>query len=358
MFIPNDILNIHSIFKKNKFELYVVGGAVRDYLLKIKPNDYDLVTNAYPDEIINLLKSENNFSIKEVGKSFGVILVSTRNFPEGIEIATFREDIGKGKNTKVKFSTIDKDVLRRDITINALFYDIDNNKVVDLVGGINDIENRIIRTVGDADCRFNEDRLRILRSLRFASKYNFALDRYIIESIKKDNNLNQISKERIMGEFKKTLKNTDNKIAYLNMLNDFKLWDIMFPGIIVNKQFTNLPWITQIAYLFMSNTKDKLSTVFTKKEVCTILLLKELINFKPIKILDLYKKRNNVTISNNDIYEFAVKAKIDKNIINAFIKFKPTVNSKDIIEKYSLQGSDITKKINEIESNNFIKLLI
>lgn len=357
MFIPNDILYIHSIFKKNNFELHIVGGAVRDYLLKNKPNDYDLVTNAYPDEIINLLKYKNGFSIKEVGKAFGVILVSTCNFPEGIEIATFREDIGKGKNTKVKFSTIDTDVLRRDITINALYYDIDNNKVVDLINGVNDIENKIIRTVGDTTCRFNEDRLRILRVLRFATKYNFTLDRFIIESIKKDNNLTQISKERIINEFKKTLKTTDNKIAYFNMLDEFKLWGVMFPGVIVNKQFTNLPWIIQISYLFMSNTKDILNKLFTKKEVNAILFLKDLINIKPIKILDLYKKRNRTELSNDDICKFAMGVNIDKKIINAFIKFKPTVDSKDIIIKYSLQGPDITKKINEIESNNFIKLL-
>ena len=134
MKLPKDILNIHSLFKQAGKQLFVVGGAVRDHLLGIEPKDFDLATNATPDEIIEIA-TNGNLKIVEVGKAFGVVIVG------GHEIATFRKDIGKGRRPdSVEFTTIEGDVERRDLTINALFLNIDNGEIVDLVGGIQDLE--------------------------------------------------------------------------------------------------------------------------------------------------------------------------------------------------------------------------
>ena len=149
--VPNDVKDLHKLFKKNKRELYIVGGAVRDALLGQKPKDFDLATDAKPDEVVKILKSGGIPTIGEVGQQFGVVIAKTPSFAEGMEIATFREDIGKGRRPDaVEYSTIDKDVLRRDLTINALFYDIESQEVVDLVGGVADIQSNTIRTVGRA----------------------------------------------------------------------------------------------------------------------------------------------------------------------------------------------------------------
>jgi len=168
MEIPEEVLFISSLYKKAGKELYVVGGAVRDHIRGLEPKDYDLATNATPDETIEILKG--HFNMKEVGKAFGVVVAITKDFPDGIEIATFREDITSGRHPEVRIgATIENDVKRRDLTINALFYNIEKEEIIDLVGGLEDIKNGIIRTVGNPDERFSEDPLRKLRCIRFLS---------------------------------------------------------------------------------------------------------------------------------------------------------------------------------------------
>jgi len=135
--IPSDIQQIKDVFKQNGFKLYVVGGAVRDALLGKTPKDYDLATDAVPDKVEEMM-SKANFKTLPTGKAFGVINVFTS---EGeYEIATFREDLSGGRRPDaVSFTNIEGDVKRRDLTINALFYDIWLVVVVDLVGGVVDL---------------------------------------------------------------------------------------------------------------------------------------------------------------------------------------------------------------------------
>ena len=147
--IPSDIKNIHKLFKKNKKKLFVVGGAVRDAILGKNPKDFDLATDAKPDEVLAIAK-KGGLKTVEVGKQFGVVIVG------GHEIATFRKDIGKGRRpSSVDYTDIEGDVKRRDLTINALFYDMDRGEIVDLVGGVADLKKKKIRTVGKATERFD-----------------------------------------------------------------------------------------------------------------------------------------------------------------------------------------------------------
>ena len=157
--IPSDIKKLHKLFKKNGKQLYVVGGAVRDAILGKSPKDFDLTTDAKPDEVLAIAK-QGGFKSVEVGKQFGVVVVG------GHEIATFRKDIGKGRRPDaVDYTDIKGDVKRRDLTINALFYDIGKGTIVDLVGGIKDLKKKKIRTVGTPEKRFDEDPLRKLRAV-------------------------------------------------------------------------------------------------------------------------------------------------------------------------------------------------
>jgi tRNA nucleotidyltransferase/poly(A) polymerase len=150
--VPSDILEIQKVFKKNGFKLFLVGGAVRDFLLKQKIKDFDLATDAIPDKVEEMMK-DAGFRTLPTGKSFGVINVFTDQGE--YEIATFREDIGSGRRPDaVSFTNIEGDVKRRDLTINALFYDIDSKEIVDLVGGVNDLKQGIVRTVGAPEDRF------------------------------------------------------------------------------------------------------------------------------------------------------------------------------------------------------------
>ena len=168
--IPQDIQQIKDVFKKNGFKLYVVGGAVRDALLNKTPKDYDLATDAVPDKVEEIM-AKAGFKTLPTGKAFGVINVFTS---EGeYEIATFRSDETSGRNPEVKLgATIESDAARRDLRINALYYDLDTNEIIDLVGGLDDLKNGEINMVGNAQKRFEEDPLRILRFFRFFSRFN------------------------------------------------------------------------------------------------------------------------------------------------------------------------------------------
>lgn len=171
--IPQSVKDLQQLFKASGKKLYVVGGAVRDFLTGDKPKDFDLSTDALPDEVLEIIG--NKYKTNLQGKSFGVVVVYTDDQPMGMEIATFRSDIyddklGKTRNPDVKFTTIDQDVLRRDLRINGLFYDLDKKEIVDLVGGISDINKGIIGMIGDPDLRIKEDPLRILRAIRMACR--------------------------------------------------------------------------------------------------------------------------------------------------------------------------------------------
>ena len=172
--IPQSVKELHELFELNGKKLYVVGGAVRDFLSGDKPKDFDLATDALPDEVLSILGRKYRTNLQ--GKAFGVVVVYTEDEPAGMEIATFREDVSKGRNPEVKLGvTIEDDVKRRDLTYNALFYDLGKREIIDLVGGISDWENKITRMVGDPLERIDEDSLRILRAFRFASRYGTPL---------------------------------------------------------------------------------------------------------------------------------------------------------------------------------------
>lgn len=171
--IPQSVKDLQLLFKLKGKKLYVVGGAVRDFLTGDKPKDFDLATDALPDEVLEIIGKDYRTNLQ--GKAFGVVVVFTDDQPEGMEIATFRSDVYDGKlgmtrNPDVKFTTIDEDVLRRDIRINGLFYDLDKKEIVDLVGGVDDIKNGVIGMIGDPDLRIKEDPLRILRAIRMACR--------------------------------------------------------------------------------------------------------------------------------------------------------------------------------------------
>ena len=363
MNVPKDVIDLHKLFKKNKRQLYVVGGAVRDAMLGQKPKDFDLATDAKPDEVIKILKSGGVPTIGEVGQQFGVVIAKTPSFAEGMEIATFREDIGKGRRPDaVKFSTIDQDVLRRDLTINALFYDIATQEVVDLVGGIADIQSNTIRTVGRAQERFEEDPLRKLRALRFAGRTGSKLEKNTAEAIISDNTLEDISPERIRDEFKKSVTTAKSPKKYLEMVEYFKMWPVMFPTVYVDKRFIDTrDWIIQIATLFSVNENDQIKSQlnrlkFSGNEIDSILFLKSLMTLKPDTVFDISKKRDIVKLDKKIILEFAKLNKLDIKMIKAFIKYKPSTNGGDVMKQFDVKGPAIADKIKEIEAEKFAKL--
>jgi poly(A) polymerase len=221
-----------SLIKKLRskgYKGYLVGGCVRDKIMnnEDKTQDYDIVTDAKPKDIIKFFPR----TIK-VGMKFGVIKVLQNKLE--YEIATFRKDgnYEDGRRpVSVEFSDEKEDVYRRDLTINGLLYDPISDKVIDYVNGKEDIENKIIRTIGDPFERFSEDYLRMIRAIRFASRFNFSIEERTWQAILEyASNIDKISKERIYDELNKILTNENRAIA-LKYLYDSQLLKYILPEV-------------------------------------------------------------------------------------------------------------------------------
>ena len=200
--IPPNIKSVLNILNQNGFEAYIVGGCVRDILLNKTPNDFDITTDAKPDNIVNLFEKTIPTGIKH-----GTVTVIADNQP--IEVTTFRADgdyTDFRRPTNIIFvNNLKQDLKRRDFTVNALAY---NHKegLKDYFGGVEDLNNKILRAVGDPETRFKEDALRILRLFRFASTLNFTIEeKTLTEAINCRSLLQNVSRERIFEEIKKAV---------------------------------------------------------------------------------------------------------------------------------------------------------
>ena len=207
------------VLLKAGFKTYAAGGCVRDLLLGLPVHDIDLATAAHPEQVEEIFLAQHWHTIA-VGKAFGVILVVT---PSGlhVEIATFRHDgayVDGRRPQSVSFSDVRDDVQRRDFTINALLYDVQAGIVIDYVNGRADLEAGIIRAVGAPSARLREDRLRVLRALRFAARLNFNIDPLTWEAIK-TTPLVGLSGERLMQEIMKALAGL-GRSRWLALLSD------------------------------------------------------------------------------------------------------------------------------------------
>jgi tRNA nucleotidyltransferase/poly(A) polymerase len=381
--LPDEIYQIKKEFDKHGKKLYVVGGAVRDFYQNMDPHDIDLVTDAQPEESKEILKGKFKVS-DEQGKNFGVLRIYTKEVPDGYELATFRKDISKGRdnkgdNQKVeigKHITIEDDVKRRDLTQNALFYDIDKEEIVDFVGGVDDIEKNIISAVGDASERFIEDRLRILRVFRFASRNQSKISKSTIEAIKKDKRLRNISdiddvsQERIVEEFIKAVdwasehKKIESLNYYLELLEKYNMFEEMFPDLNININYINTFNLKLIfTLLFRDNEvkflRDKLRKYkFPNRlsnNIYFLLLLKK--NIKDIdRIPFLYKEKIKYHIKNDIIEEFANMLNFNDKYVQAFLKFEPKINANDIM-KLGFKGKDVGDEKKKREIEEFKKLL-
>ncbi|MFH1218498.1 MAG: CCA tRNA nucleotidyltransferase [Candidatus Peregrinibacteria bacterium] len=195
-------VQIIEILKKAGHEAYWAGGCVRDMLLGIEPKDFDIVTSANPDEIEDLL--EHTIPI---GKKFGVILAIKNS--HHFEIATFRSDAGYSDGRRpdaVQFTNAKEDAQRRDFTINAMFYDPTTDKILDYVDGQKDMQEKLIRFIGDPATRIKEDHLRILRAVRFKNAYDMQYHPETYKAIKKHVHLiKKVSPNRIADELNKMI---------------------------------------------------------------------------------------------------------------------------------------------------------
>jgi len=404
--VPKEVKQLYNLFKKNGFKLYIVGGAVRDTLLDKPIKDYDLATDAPPEKVEDMLKRAKIRTIG-TGAQFGVINAYIGD--EEYEIATFREDVynavdndseisnsngysdGKGdgydydpeydndekldannkpddkpdgrRPNSVIYSTIENDVKRRDLTINALFYDIETQEIVDLVGGMEDIKNGVVRTVGDAGERFGEDRLRILRAIRFAGRMSSKLDPAIDKALRKDNSLEGISSERIRDEFLKGIKSAKSIKHFLNLLERYGLLDSIFNGIdLPNKTFVeNRDPIVVMAMILKDVNFDKLGKQLNKltysiDEIRKITFL--IAFYKTMDESNFYtlKKLHKISrVEDSTFKDFGELTQMDIGLISKFVQYQlGSFRGQDVAREFGLEnGPELGEKIKELETQAF-----
>lgn len=344
--LPKDVEEIIENLYKNKEEAFIVGGCVRDSIIGIKPNDYDVTTSAKPQEVKEIFK---NSKVIDTGIEHGTVTIIKNNTE--YEITTYRIDGEYNDNRRpdsVEFTKdITKDLERRDFTINAMAY---NHKIglIDEFEGVRDLDKKIIRTVGVADERFNEDSLRIIRAVRFSSKLNFEIENNTLSSIYKNMHLiENVSVERIQQELNKILiSENPEKIYILYDADMFKY--IGLKNININKSELikiktckkNIVLRLSILLCIMSNEKEAIRILdilkYSNKIKDNCKLLLKYINE------EIYPDKINVKIYLN---------KIGKDNLNDVIYLKTILQKglkDDNKDNYMYR---ISKNIEEIEKN-------
>lgn len=373
MYIPQPIQQIFDTLSQ-EYEVYFVGGCVRDALLGRKIHDYDCATNATPEQMKTTL---HMFHIISTGEKHGTLTIINQNHQ--VEITTYRKEtayINHRRPQHVYFSSqLKEDLIRRDFTINALVYHPDKN-TIDLVGGINDINNHLIRAIGDPKKRFEEDALRILRAIRFSAQLNFTIETSTKEAILATSSLlTSISKERCREELLKIMR-CPNGYSLLKEydLCDFFMFDSDCNENLLNEFKDDLSLKLALLYKNETNANKAMKHYhFSNKEIKEVLtiykLSKELKNqsyslrellyyvqgdlrqanrilkFNQIDnslLVDIYRNNNYFTqlsITGNDCLELNVQPAYISQVLNKCLKFcfaDISNNNPEILRNYIL----------------------
>jgi len=228
--ISKNVLVIINTLQANNFEAYIVGGAIRDILISLTPKDFDIATNAKPEEIRHLFKNS-----RIIGRRFRLVHIFFGR--ELIEVSTFRakpEKVERLKNGILKdneYGTKEEDAVRRDFTCNALYFDPKRNKIFDFFNGIEDLKNRHLNMIGNAKIRLAEDPVRAIRAIRFSAKLGFEIDNKLKQQIIQVlPELKKIPYSRLFDEILKIFLTGYAENSF-KLVNDFNLAKIFFPSL-------------------------------------------------------------------------------------------------------------------------------
>lgn len=362
--VPQEVLSICQSLKRVGHVAYPVGGCVRDCILGSDPSDWDVATSAPIEISLFVLKSLSG--VKEVVPTGDSFPVCRAKFVSGneYEIATFRKDSGLGKNTTSIYGTIEDDVKRRDLTINAIFYDTEREETVDLVGGCEDLNSRVIRFVGNPKDRIAEDRVRVLRAVRMASRFAFSFHPetreaiYSLDIVGGDKS-DRVPFERIFLEFVKAEEQT-RLYDYFSTLQGLDLLQQLFPGLKLSEIKDVHGLCLTVASILVDNDPKKVSS--TLVEVCkwpvhlarSIEFLIACLKFDG-RDVSLYLKKYHATSLVPDEVEDFVKLYLDEKgikIIGALCRYEEQVSGDDLL-KQGYQGAELGRVKKQMEDELF-----
>lgn len=351
MNMPNEVVYVLEKLKDAGFQGYIVGGCVRDRFMKRTPKDWDVTTSALPEEILNVF---NNDKTMETGKRFGTITVIKDSNP--IEITTFRSEgdyiDGRHPNWVEFEEDIIKDLSRRDFTINAIAYN-HYEGLVDPFGGREDIYNKVIKSVGNPRERFNEDGLRILRAIRFATELDFSIEDSTYKSILElKNNLSKVSIERIQDEFFKILL-SDRPSKGIRLLVGTGMIDYIIPEIVNTVDFNQCN---------PHHDKDIFNHI-----LCVVDNSPENIESRLVALLHDIGKPSTFTLDDKGIGHFynhnrvgeemSVKILKRLKVPNKLISIVTTLVKEHMIWHNELTDKGLKRLINRVGENNIFKLM-
>lgn len=348
--LPPKVRYIINKIYENNYEAYIVGGCVRDAILGFEPNDYDITTSASPNTIQEIFK---DFKCIETGIEHGTVSVVIED--EIFEITTYRIE-GEYKDhrrpDKVDFTDrLEEDLKRRDFTINAMAYN-EKKGLIDLFGGKEDLNNKIIKTVGNPYDRFNEDGLRMIRAIRFSSKLNFTIEKETLKAIyDKSFIINNISLERITDEFTKIiLSDKPENIKYLFETKLLKYLNISNEDDIGKlKQFYNEIVILKKINKNLEKRLALLDYIIEKNNINCKSFCNELIYSKKVIknhniILTLLK---NIEIDHlNKVEIKKILSGVDRNLLEEYLDISRIIYDKE------KKVDEIIDILSEIEENN------
>ena len=382
----NDVAQVFDLFETyQKNSIFVVGGAIRDALLNREITDIDFATSLEPKTITEILNKEN-IKFIDVGINHGTVtaIINERKF----EITTFRNDIfTDGRHAQVSFSnSLEEDALRRDFTINAMYLDKSGN-LIDPTDGKKDLENRVVRFIGNPDERIKEDYLRILRYFRFLALFgDISPDAEVMKTIKANlDKLSVVSKERQWNELKSILSLTAPNNA-ISAMSEIGLLDVYFNGIGINDAFVNLIEIeSKISFsidpilrlsTLIENSLDKANTIIKKlplsKSESTDLLKLCTLNKKIVSYMSMKEVRYLLYLLGRDGFQKQIlvnwaKDTNNKNEVNwrslyevaqSWEKPSFALTAKDVINMGISQGPMVGDILKEVEDwwaeNDFI----
>ncbi len=254
-------LQVVQQLRETGFEALWAGGCVRDQLLGRLPKDYDVATSARPEEVRELFGRRRTLAL---GEAFGVIAVLGRRGQPPIEVATFRSDgayVDGRRPEGVVFTTAEEDAQRRDFTINGLFFDPVDERVIDYVGGEKDLQRGILRAIGNPSARFAEDKLRMLRAVRFATTLGFQIEDVTLAAIRAmADEVTVVSAERIGAELRRLFVHSDRSLG-IELLRKTQLLEVLLPEVAVLAENEVLAWQLLLQHLSRLES-DSLAVTF------------------------------------------------------------------------------------------------
>ncbi len=309
--VYNNAISIIQKLTGSGFKAYFAGGCVRDFIMGNTIVDIDIATSATPDEVEHLFPKTF-----PVGKQFGVILVHI----DGVdfEIATFRSDDNYSDGRRpdsVRFTNEKEDVLRRDFTINGLLYDPLQDKILDYIDGQKDINNKIIRTIGDPEKRFSEDKLRMIRAIRFATRFNFSIEDTTKNAIKKlKEEITLVSAERIGDEISKIFTGPHKHIA-LDLLDEVGLLAIILPEVKTMQNVAQPPEFHPEGDVYIHTRMMLEDTQTTDLELALAILLHDIGKPPTFDIADRIRFNNHDVVGSKMAEELLRRLKFSNEVI-------------------------------------------